>query len=76
MRQFFRKQVPAFLLALVMAAAVVPMASAKSSADIEYEVDAGDKTYFDESDFANYYGKYCSGTFEYVVFSVSRSSFN
>ena len=76
MRRFFRKRVPAFLLALVMAAAVVPMASAKSSADIEYEVDAGDKTYFDESDFANYYDKYCSGTFEYVVFSVSRSSFN
>ena len=76
MKRFFRKRVPAFLLALVMAAAVVPMASAKSSADIEYEVDAGDKTYFDESDFADYYDRYCYGTFEYVVFSVSKTSFN
>ena len=41
MSRFLKKRVPAFLITLVMVTTLIPMASAKSSADIEYEVDAG-----------------------------------
>ena len=41
MRRFFRKRLPAFLLTLVMAMTMVPAVSAKSSADLTYEVDKG-----------------------------------
>ena len=58
MRQFLKKRVPAFLLTLVMITTLVPMASAKSSADIEYEVEAGDKVTLDLRDFESYYNKY------------------
>ena len=49
MRRFFRKRLPAFLLTLVMVMTMVPAVSAKSSADIEYEVDAGEVVNFDIS---------------------------
>ena len=39
MRRFFRKRLPAFLLTLVMVMTMVPAVSAKSSADLTYEVD-------------------------------------
>ena len=55
MRRFLRKQVPAFLLTLAMVAAMVPMASARSSADIEYDVDAGENVTLELSDFEAYY---------------------
>ena len=42
MRRFFRKRLPAFLLTLVMVMTMAPAVSAKSSADLTYEVDAGD----------------------------------
>ena len=58
MSRFMKKRVPAFLMTLVMVMTLVPMASAKSSADIEYEVDAGDNVTLDFSDFQNYYDKY------------------
>ena len=58
MRQFLKKRVPAFLLTLVMITTLVPMASAKSSADIEYEVEAGDNVTLDLRDFESYYNKY------------------
>ena len=58
MRQFLKKRVPAFLLTLVMVTTLVPMASAKSSADIEYEVEAGDNVTLDLRDFESYYNKY------------------
>ena len=38
MRRFFRKRLPAFLLTLVMVMTMVPAVSAKSSADLTYEV--------------------------------------
>ena len=55
MRQFLKKRVPAFLLAMVMAATMVPMASARSSANIEYDVDAGDNVTLELSNFESYY---------------------
>ena len=58
MRRFFRKRLPAFLLTLVMVMTMAPAVSAKSSADIEYEVDAGDNVTLEFSDFQNYYDKY------------------
>ena len=58
MRRFFRKRLPAFLLTLVMVMTMAPAMSAKSSADIEYEVDAGDNVTLEFSDFQNYYDKY------------------
>ena len=76
MRQFLKKRVPAFLLTLVMVTTLVPMASAKSSADIELEVDAGDSTYFDEEAFNKFYDDNCSGSFQYVEFSVSERNFD
>ena len=76
MRQFLKKRVPAFLLTLVMVMTLVPMASAKSSADIELEVDAGDSTYFDEEAFNKFYDDNCSGSFQYVEFSVSERNFD
>ena len=58
MSRFLKKRVPAFLMTLVMVMTLIPMASAKSSADIEYEVDAGDNVTLEFSDFQNYYDKY------------------
>ena len=58
MSRFLKKRVPAFLLTLVMVTTLIPMTSAKSSADIEYEVDAGDNVTLEFSDFQNYYDKY------------------
>lgn len=55
MRQFLKKRVSAFLLAMVMAATMVPMASARSSANIEYDVDAGDNVTLELSNFESYY---------------------
>ena len=75
MRRFFRKRVPAFLLTLVMVMTMVPAVSAKSS-DITYSVKPGDSATFSVSDFSDYYDKYCSGTFEHVEFSVSRSDYS
>ena len=58
MSRFLKKRVPAFLMTLVMVMTLIPMASAKSSADIEYEVDAGDNVTLEFSDFQNYYDKH------------------
>ena len=58
MSRFLKKRVPAFLMTLVMVTTLIPMASAKSSADIEYEVDAGDNVTLEFSDFQNYYDKH------------------
>ena len=58
MSRFLKKRVPAFLMTLVMVTTLIPMASAKSSADIEYEVDAGDNVTLEFSDLQNYYDKY------------------
>ena len=58
MRRFFRKRLPASLLKQITVMTMAPAVSAKSSADIEYEVDAGDNVTLEFSDFQNYYDKY------------------
>ena len=82
MRRFFRKRLPAFLLTLVMAMTMVPAVSAKSSADLTYEVDKGDSVSFKEREFRDLYRSEYSGEFgDYSYFSdemdhISDASYN
>ena len=69
MRRFFRKRLPAFLLTLVMVMTLVPAVSAKSSADLTYEVDKGDSVSFKEREFCDLYRSEYSGDPSYVVFT-------
>ena len=69
MRRFFRKRLPAFLLTLVMVMTMVPAVSARSSADIEYEVDAGDNVTLELSAFKNYYSDNMSDSLERLEFT-------
>ena len=69
MSRFLKKRVPAFLITLVMVTTLIPMASAKSSADIEYEVDAGDNVALEFSDFQNYYDKHESDSLYRMEFT-------
>ena len=69
MRRFFRKRLPAFLLTLVMVMTMVPAASARSSADLTYEVDKGDSVSFKEREFRDLYKSEYSGDPSYVVFT-------
>ena len=66
MKHFWKKQVPAFLLALVLVTSLLPVASAKS-ADITYEVKAGDTVTFDSRDFESFFDVK-GATFESVEF--------
>ena len=69
MRRFFRKRLPAFLLTLVMVMTMVPAVSAKSSADIEYKVDAGEVVNFDISKFTDYYDENRDDNLSYLRFT-------
>ena len=69
MRRFFRKRLPAFLLTLVMVMTMVPAVSAKSSADLTYEVEKGDSVSFKEREFRDLYKSEYSGDPSYVVFT-------
>ena len=69
MRRFFRKRLPAFLLTLVMVMTLAPAVSAKSSADLTYEVDKGDSVSFKEREFRDLYRSEYSGDPSYVVFT-------
>ena len=69
MRRFFRKRLPAFLLTLVMVMTMAPAVSAKSSADLTYEVDKGDSVSFKEREFRDLYRSEYSGDPSYVVFT-------
>ena len=69
MRRFFRKRLPAFLLTLVMVMTMVPAVSARSSADLTYEVDKGDSVSFKEREFRDLYKSEYSGDPSYVVFT-------
>ena len=69
MRRFFRKRLPAFLLTLVMVMTMVPAVSAKSSADLTYEVDKGDSVSFKGREFRDLYRSEYSGDPSYVVFT-------
>ena len=70
MRRFFRKRLPAFLLTLVMAMTMVPAVSARSSADLTYEVDRGESVSFSKRDFRSLYrNEYSNETPQYIVFT-------
>ena len=69
MRRFFRKLLLSFLLSLVMVMTMVPAVSAKSSADLTYEVDKGDSVSFKEREFRDLYRSEYSGDPSYVVFT-------
>ena len=70
MRRFFRKRLPAFLLTLVMVMTMVPAVSARSSADLTYEVDRGESVSFSKRDFRSLYRNVYSGENpSYIVFT-------
>ena len=70
MRRFFRKRLPAFLLTLVMVMTMVPAVSARSSADLTYEVDRGESVSFSKRDFRSLYrNEYSNEEPRYIVFT-------
>ena len=69
MRRFFRKRLPAFLLTLVVVMTMVPAVSARSSADIEYKVEAGETVSFDLSKFTDYYDENKDDNLSYLRFT-------
>ena len=70
MRRFFRKRLPAFLLTLVMVMTLVPAVSARSSADLTYEVDRGESVSFSKRDFRSLYrNEYSGENPSYIVFT-------
>ena len=70
MRRFFRKRLPAFLLTLVMVMTMVPAVSARSSADLTYEVDRGESVPFSKRDFRSLYrNEYSGENPSYIVFT-------
>ena len=70
MRRFFRKRLPAFLLTLVMVMTMVPAVSARSSADLTYEVDRGESVSFSKRDFRSLYrNEYSDENPSYIVFT-------
>ena len=70
MRRFFRKRLPAFLLTLVMVMTLVPAVSARSSADLTYEVDKGESVSFRKRDFRSLYrNEYSNEEPRYIVFT-------
>ena len=70
MRRFFRKRLPAFLLTLVMVMTMVPVVSARSSADLTCEVEKGESVSFRKRDFRSLYrNEYSNETPQYIVFT-------
>ena len=70
MRRFFRKRLPAFLLTLIMVMTMVPAVSARSSADLTYEVDRGESVSFSKRDFRSLYrNEYSDENPSYIVFT-------
>ena len=70
MRRLFRKRLPAFLLTLVMVMTMAPAVSARSSADLTYEVDRGESVSFSKRDFRSLYrNEYSNETPQYIVFT-------
>ena len=71
MKGFFRKKLPACLLALAMLAGMVPAASAASaaSADLTYDVDEDSYVWLDADDFWDLYDDLTGGDLEYVEFT-------
>ena len=70
MRRFFRKRLPAFLLTMIMVMTMVPAVSARSSADLTYEVDRGESVSFSKRDFRSLYrNEYSGENPSYIVFT-------
>lgn len=68
MKGFFRRKLPACLLALAMLAGMVPAASA-ASADLKYEVDEDSDVRLYADDFWDLYDDLTGGDLEYVEFT-------
>ena len=70
MRRFWKKQLPAFLLTLVMMISLVPAAFA-ARADMEVSVEAGDEVSLSRSEFRSLYNAdtSTSSSFSYLVFT-------
>ena len=68
MKGFWRKKLPACLLALAMLAGTVPAASA-ASADLTYDVDEDSYVWLDADDFWDLYDDLTGGDLEYVEFT-------
>ena len=70
MRRFFRKRLPAFLLTMIMVMTMFPAVSARSSADLTYEVDRGESVSFSKRDFRSLYrNEYSNEEPRYIVFT-------
>ena len=68
MKGFFRKKLPACLLALAMLAGMVPAASA-ASADLTYDVGEDSYVWLDADGFWDLFDDLTGGDPEYVEFS-------
>ena len=68
MKTFWKKKLPACLLALALLAGTVPMASA-ASADLTYDVDEDSGVWLDADDFQEIYEDDNGGYLEYVEFT-------
>ena len=68
MKGFWKRKLPACLLALAMMVSVVPAASA-ASADLTYDVDEDDYVWLDARDFKDLYDDYKNGSLDYVKFT-------
>ena len=69
MSTVFQKRLPAFLLTLVMVMTMAPAVSARSSADLEYKVEAGETVSFDLSKFTDYYDENKDDNLSYLRFT-------
>ena len=69
MKEFWRKKLPSFLLAVLMVATMVPTAGAATRSDMEISVDAGDEVTLSRSDFKNLFEDESNETLEYVEFT-------
>ena len=61
MKGFWKRKLPACLLALAMMVSVVPAASA-ASADLTYDVDEDDDVWLDAENFEDLYDDYKNGS--------------
>ena len=68
MKGFWKRKLPACLLALAMMVSVVPAASA-ASADLTYDVDEYDDVKLNAYQFDDLYDDLCGGNLEYIEFS-------
>ena len=68
MKGFFRKKLPACLLALAMMASLIPAASAVS-AGLTFDVDEDSSVWLDADDFWDLYDDLTGGDLEYVEFT-------